>query len=249
MKKQIITLSTILFFVFSFQGLKAQADFYTTNGGEIIFSLADVGYNGMEVNDNMRFTMFFHAQRMWNLDVTNFLGFYTGAGIRNIGFITEDLYQNSGFLGINNTHPDWNKTVTMKRRSYALSFPLAVKVGQMKKLFVYAGGSYEWMFHYKQKLFIDGQKYKFSEWMSDRVNPWVPSVFAGVQFPGGFNLKFKMYRDDFLNREFSGIDFGENVDYTSFDKTNIFYISFTTVINKDRVKEMVGDKGIKLAEL
>lgn len=220
----------------------AQVNFYKTNGAEIIFSGADVSFNGNDVNTNMRFTAFFHGQQMFNLDVASFLGFYTGFGIRNIGLITDDLYQNVGFLGVDDQHLDWNKQTKIKRRSYALSFPAAIKIGNMKKqVFAYAGASYEWMFHYKQKLFIDGEKYKFSEWNSNRVNAWIPSFFAGLQFPGGMNLKFKMYLDDFLNPGFTGIDFGENVDYSTFGSTNIYYISLSTIINKNSVKKMMGN--------
>lgn len=219
----------------------AQVNFYKTNGAEIIFSGANVSFNGSDVNTNMRFTAFFHGQQMFNMDLTSFLGFYTGFGIRNIGFITDDLYQNMGFLGVNDQHPDWNKDTRIKRRSYALSFPGAIKIGSMKKqVFAYAGASYEWMFHYKQKLFIDGEKFKFSEWGSNRVNAWIPSFFAGIQFPGGMNLKFKMYMDDFLNPGFTGVDFGEDVDYSTFGSTNIYYISFSTIINKNSVKKMMG---------
>lgn len=228
----------------------AQVDFYRTNGAEIIFSGADVSYNGTDVNTNMRFTAFFHGQQMYNMDVTRFLGFYTGIGIRNIGLITDDLYQNMGFLDVDDQHPDWNKLTKIKRRSYALSFPAAIKIGNMKKhVFAYAGGSYEWMFHYKQKLFIDGQKFKFSEWGSNRVNAWIPSFFAGLQFPGGMNLKFKMYLDDFLNPGFTGVDFGENVDYSGFGSTNIYYISFSTIINKNSVKKMIGVSGDQFTDL
>lgn len=228
----------------------AQLNFYRTNGAEIIFSGADVSFNGTDVNTNMRFTAFFHGQQMFNMDVASFLGFYTGFGIRNIGLITDDLYQNMGFLGVDEQHLDWNKQTKIKRRSYALSFPAAIKIGNMKKqVFAYAGASYEWMFHYKQKLFIDGEKYKFSEWASDRVNAWIPSFFAGLQFPGGMNLKFKMYMDDFLNPGFTGIDFGENVDYSTFGSTNIYYISFSTIINKNSVKKMMGSGGDKFTQL
>src|SRR6056297_349289 len=228
---------------------KSQVNFYKTNGAEIIFSGADVSLNGTDVNSNMRFTAFFHAQQMFNMDLTRFFGLYTGFGIRNIGLITDDLYQNMGFLGVDDQHADWNKQTKIKRRSYALSFPGAIKIGSMKKqVCLYAGASYEWMFHYKQKLFIDGEKFKYSEWASNRVNAWIPSVFAGIQLPGGMNLKFKMYMDDFLNPDFAGIDFDEDVDYSAFGSNNIYYVSFSTIINRNSVKKMMGGGGDKLTE-
>ena len=213
----------------------SQVNVYRSSGAEMIFSGAEVSFNNIDVNANMRFTSFFHAEQMLNVDLGKYVGLFTGLGLRNIGFITEDLYQNVGFSNIDDTHADWNKETKIKRRTYSLGVPLALKVGSMKKdLFFFAGGEYEWTFHYKQKLFIDGEKYKFSEWTSDRVNAFIPSVFAGVQLPKGMRVKFKYYMDDFLNPGFTGVDFGEAVDYSEFGSTGVFYVSLSFVTGKKR---------------
>jgi hypothetical protein len=228
----------------------SQVKVYRTGGGEIILSgadirttagIADPRYPGTnDVETNMRFTLFFHTQQFLNIDLTQKIGFYTGAAIRNVGFITEDLYQRVGFNHIENTHPNWNKNTKVKRRSYSLGFPIALKVGVLDKhYFLYAGGEYEWMFHYKQKLFLDGNKVKYKEWTSDRVNPWVPSVFGGIQFPGGLNLKFKYYLQNFLNTDFKGVDFGEEVDYSQFESSTIWYISMSMIINRQQLEKML----------
>ena len=215
---------------------------YHSNGGEVIFSGADVNFNGVNVNTNIRFTLFFHAQHHLNLDLTDNIGLFTGVGIRNVGLITEDLYQNVGFSDIDNEHPNWNKNTKVKRRSYSLGFPLAIKLGSFSKdFFLFAGGEYEWMFHYKQKLFIDDNKTKFKEWTSDRVNAWVPSLFVGVQFPQGFRLKFKYYMNDFLNTSFTGVDFGQDVDYSQFESTGMWYVSVAFFINKKQIQKLIGD--------
>ncbi|MCK4745753.1 MAG: hypothetical protein KAT15_01900 [Bacteroidales bacterium] len=214
---------------------------YHSNAGEIIFSGADVNYSGVNVNTNIRFTLFFHTQHHINLDLTNNIGLYTGLGIRNVGLITEDLYQNMGFLNIDNTHPDYNKNTKIKRRSYSLGFPVALKLGSISKhFFLFGGYEWEWMFHYKQKLYIDDEKFKFREWTSDRVNPWVPSVFGGIQFPQGFRLKFKYYLDDFLNPAFTGVDFGEDVDYSQFQSSGMWYVSVAFFINKKQIQKWIG---------
>ena len=224
-----VVTAVIAMFLFSNTGF-GQVKLYTTSGGETIFSDAIVNYDNNDVNTNLRFTTFFHFEQMLNLDLGRFLGVYTGIGMRNIGFITEDLYQNMGFLGVDNAHPDWNKDTKIKRRSYSLGVPLAAKVGLLnKQIFLFGGAEYEWTFHYKQKLFIDGEKFKFTEWTSDRVNAFLPSVFAGVQFPKGVNIKFRYYLDNFLNPGFTGIDFGENVDYSNFGSTGIYYVSLSFV--------------------
>ena len=67
-----------------------------------------------------------------------------------------------------------------------------------------AGGEAELMFHYKEKQFINGDKQRKSkEWFSDKVNLFNPSVFAGIQLPGGMNVKFKYYLNDFLNQAYT----------------------------------------------
>jgi hypothetical protein len=241
MKRAFILLSLIV--VFTSVEIQAQK-IYHSNGGEIIFSGADVGFNGIDVNTNVRFTLFFHTQQHVNFDFTNNIGLFTGFGIRNVGFIVEDLYQNVGFSDVDNTDPNWNKSTKVKRRSYSLGFPLALKVGNFdKNFFLFAGGEYEWMFHYKQKLFIDGNKTKFTEWTSDRVNPWIPSLFAGIQFPQGFRLKFKYYMDDFLNTSFTGVDFGEQVDYSQFESTGMWYISVAFFINRKQIEKLMEGGG------
>ena len=226
-----------------------QTRIYRSGGSEIILSGADIkiaptGLAPVDVNNNMRFTLFFHLQQFINLDLGSKVGLYTGAAIRNVGLIQNDLYQYMGFTGIDNTHRNWNKSTVIKRRSYSLGFPLALKLGNLDDFyFIYAGGEIEWMFHYKQKQFIDGNKTIYTEWGSKRVNPWNPSVFAGVQFPGGLNLKLKYYMNDFLNTNLQGIDFGEQVDYGQFQSTGIWYISIAIVINKYQLKKMMDSQG------
>lgn len=231
----VILILALLFFAAEGQNKRI----YHSAGGEIIFSGANIVFNGTSVNNNIRFTLFFHTQQLINFDLTDNLGLYTGLAIRNVGLIMEDYFQNVGYV-VDNTHPDFNKNTKIKHRSYSLGFPVAIKLGSFNKnFFFYGGGEYEWMFHYKQKKFIDGEKYKFTEWTSDRVNSWIPSLFAGIQFPGGFNLKFKYYLDDFLNKDFTGKDFGEDVDYSLFESSNIWYISLSVMLSRRQIQHIM----------
>ncbi|HYW95067.1 MAG TPA: hypothetical protein VE870_05735 [Bacteroidales bacterium] len=210
----------------------SQNKVYTENNSEIIFSFADVEYMGNNVPTNMRFTLFLHLGQNFNYDFTNNIGMYSGYGLRNIGLITDE------------------NGIKIKRRTYALGIPLALKIGSFSDHFyVYGGGSYELFFHYKQKLFIEGNKTKYSEWFSDRTERFAPSLFAGVQFPGGVNLKFKYYLNNFLNRDFRGVDFGEAVDYANFNQTKIFYVALTYNIKSSKLKQMTNpeEKSVRFA--
>lgn len=210
--------------------LKAQSKVYSITSGEMIFSWADVEQtiNGeaQSINSIPRFSMFFHVGQYLHMDLTNNVGLFSGAAIRNIGFITED---------------DALDIEKEKHRSYTLGVPLALKLGSFRNHFyLYGGGEYELLFHYKYKYWIDGEKHKTSEWFSDRTNRFVPSVFAGVQFPGGLNVKVKYYLDDFLNNDFKKGDNPRN-DYSRFGKTQMFYISLSWQFDSHDIKKIFDD--------
>jgi hypothetical protein len=90
------------------------------------------------------------------------------------------------------------------------------------------------MINFKQKTFRDGGKYKFSSWFSKRTPALIPSAFAGMQFPAGFELKFKYYLDDFLNNKFRGNDTYN--DYTVFTRTQVWYVSLSYLIKNSNRK-------------
>jgi len=238
MKKVILALVLSLAVI----SLEAQSEnIYHSWGMEFILSGADMNNSGTDVNTNMRFTLFFHTQQFINFDLNDKFGLFTGFAIRNVGLIMEDYYQLvTAGTDVGQGHPDYNKNTKIKHRSYTLGFPLAFKIGSFdNNYFFYAGGEYEWNFAYKQKKFIDGEKYKFTDGTSDRMNPWIPSLFAGVQLPGGVNLKFKYYLKDFLNQDFTGTDFGEQVDYSQFESSNIWYISLAFMLNRKQFNKIM----------
>lgn len=192
----------------------AQSDLYTVTSGEIIFGWADVeqNVNGQvqNISNNLRFTIFLHLGQYVHYDFSNTFGLYTGGAIRNVGFITED-----GALDLEKE----------KHRSYSLGVPLAFKLGSFDKHFyVFGGAEYELMFHYKYKWWEGGTKYKTTEWFSNRTNMFMPSVFAGVQFPKGLNVKFRYYLDDFLNSNYKKGSDPRN-DYSRYKKTQMFHVS------------------------
>ncbi|MEN8248438.1 MAG: hypothetical protein ABFS32_05865 [Bacteroidota bacterium] len=182
--KKILTLMAAIIFVFAAQRSLAQPEIYSTSGGEMLFQFSEVN----SLPTNMRWTVFLHLGNYTHVDFNNNVGAYTGLALRNVGFIADD-------------GPE--KLIV---RTYNLGVPLAVKVGMFdKQLYVFGGGEYEWLFHYKEKSWPsgngdrDGEKTKYTEWFSSRVNALMPSIFFGVELPRGLNVKYKMYLGNYMN--------------------------------------------------
>jgi len=67
----------------------------------------------------------------------------------------------------------------------------------------------------------------------------VPAVFAGLQFPGGVNLKFKYYLDHFLDLDYTGNDFGQDVSFSDYTNIQMYYISISWQFRTDEWKKYV----------
>lgn len=209
-----------IFFVAFATGLWAQPSI--TYNGEFILSFVQATDAGQKVNSLPRFTCFFHSGMQTHQDLGKAFGFFSGVNIRNIGFITVQ------------------DSLKLKRRSYSLGIPLAVKLGNVKKHYYFFGGAeYEMLFHYKEKQFIDGVKRaKQTEWFSDKVNTFIPSVLGGIQFPTGLQVMVKYYLNDFMNKNYSTTIAGVNTyPYRNFN-SRIFYISVCSNIRWPDVQEI-----------
>ncbi len=192
----------------------AQTDFYTTTGGEMIFSFATVDNNGNQNGNIMRWSPVFNFQFYGNYDVNKNIGFMFGGAVRNIGFIYDE--------------PNSNGT-KKKFRNYDIGIPVGVKVGKMDKLFFFGGYEIEFPLNYKEKTFINEIKEdKFNVWFSKRVPSYYHTVFAGVQFPYGFSLKFKYYLSEFFNQSYTEVNDGITSQPYKGLKANVFYFSIST---------------------
>lgn len=221
----VLVLATTMF-VLKAQDKKA----YLSGGAEVIFSQADVSYNAADVNTLLRFTVWFHIQQHINYDINKNFGLFGGLSVRNIGIIMEDDLESMGFQ---------EGTSKTKHRVQTLGFPVGIKIGNFdENLFFYAGGEYEWAWRYRQKAFIYGEKYSKFAWGSPGVTNWLPSVFAGVQLPAGINLKFKYYLGDFFTPNQGIYTWDQNVDYSNFDTSGIWYISLAIMINRRQIQNM-----------
>ncbi|HMQ49432.1 MAG TPA: hypothetical protein PKA00_18160 [Saprospiraceae bacterium] len=200
---------------------------YTTSGGELIFSFGDILNDDVDYSSRLRFSAFLHLGQYLHVDFGHNVGMFTGLAIRNVGMITDE-----------------GEGIVRKQRSYALGAPLALKVGDFRKrIFFFTGAEAELMFNYKEKLFVNGDKEdKFNEWFSDRTNLFNPSVFAGIQLPGGWSFKFKYYLREFLNPDFTQEVGGVLVKpYADLD-TRLFYVSLSRSFGgKQRIRVSTSD--------
>ncbi len=196
---------------------------YGMGATELIFSSSQVKDSRHSVDAIVRFSAFFHVAQQIHVDFGRTAGFYTGWGIRNVGFINR-----------------LDDSVKIKQRSYSLGIPLALKIGNMEKqVWLAAGAEAGLMFAYKQKVFYAGEKFKDHEWFSDKVNIFNPSVFAEIHFRKGGYIKAKYYLNNFLKKDKQEIKlFGTLYPYSP-ESSKMFYISIGTAVkNKDAKRRL-----------
>ena len=210
MKKNLLFLLLVLFIGFS---AFSQTQVYSTSGGEMIFSFATIDNDGDESGNIMRWSPVFNPQVMLNFDLNEHVGFFTGFAVRNVGHI----YKNYRIV-----EDDKEIMVKKKFRTYNAGVPVGIKIGNLKKGFLYGGYDLELPFHYKEKTFRDEKKDKFSAWFSNRVEQFQHALIVGIQFPYGANLKFKYYFSSFHNQSYT--ESNGNKPYENLN-VNIFYFS------------------------
>lgn len=151
---------------------------------------------------------------------------YVGLVNRNIGFITKE----GASTGLVSTMVKW------KRRSYSLSLPLAIKIGSFNnEFYFFGGGQMEMLYHYKEKEFLPSGKRKYSEWYSDRVNHFVPSVFVGFTFKKGYGVKYTYTLENMMNKDYAYTD-GAGLVVTPYKymDSQLFYLSFFQMVSFDK---------------
>jgi hypothetical protein len=158
---------------------------YGMEAYEFIFSKGEVKTAGQAADNVVRFTGFFNGQSHRHYNFSNHFGLFTGIGFRNVGFINK--FDSLGF------------EFKMKQRAYSIGVPLAFKLGNMVNgNYIAVGAEAEYMLHYKRKIWYKGNDTKMSEWFSDEVNGFNPSLFADIRFHNGTFFRFKYYMNDFL---------------------------------------------------
>ncbi|MCW3124301.1 MAG: hypothetical protein JWQ38_3793 [Flavipsychrobacter sp.] len=136
----------------------------------------------------LRFSYVLNFGFSFNFNFGRHIGAFTGIDMKNIGFIE-----------------NMNSTI-VKRRTYNVGVPVAIKIGNMarKGMYVFLGGGADVPINYREKAFtIRDQKVKFNEWFSDRTPQIMPYVFVGVVLHKGVSLKAQYYPTNYLNPNYT----------------------------------------------
>lgn len=203
--------------------------YYKTSGGELIFSRTINSEPLDHSSAGTRISAFLHINQYYHYNFGKVLGGFTGYSVSNIGFI----YQNGD--------------TTFKRRAYTIGVPVGIKVGNLNNdKYLFFGGEVELPFHYKQKRIVEDQKNKYTSFFDNRTNLIFPSVFAGIQLPGGLCLKFRVMLSDFLNKDFKGTDFGLKTDYKG-TNTKLYLLSISFNLKETKIKNLVRNQNERYA--
>jgi hypothetical protein len=160
---------------------------YSTSGGELILSTARGKVNGQSIEGPLRFSAFLHTNSWYHYDFSDNIGFCTGWGLKNIGFIHEA------------------NGLRTKFRSYALSVPVGIKLGKLSQdSYFQLGGGVDLLFNYKEKTFRGSERIRrITGWFSNRTELLAPYLYAGYQFPYGLYIRGYYYWSNFLNTSFT----------------------------------------------
>ncbi len=135
-----------------------------------------------------------------------------GIGIKNIGMINN--------FGSYNLH--------LKQRAYALTVPLAFKMGKVDRMaFIALGAEANFLFNYKEKFLYGDTKTRKTEWFSNKVNWFNPSVFFQLKFLKTQVITFKYYLNDFLHYQKGGLTLPDGTVVSDYGKSSkLFYVSW-----------------------
>jgi len=209
--KFLLTLALIMIAgIMNGQAKKEPKKWYSTSGGELIFSWADAVKDGADATVITRFSPVFNLQYQLHYDMSSHFGFVTGLAIRNVGFIYDLPYEES---------------TRYKARAYTLGIPVSLKLGEMYGMHLFGGYEFEVPFNFKTKKFVNEDKVeKITDWFSPRTPGFYNAVFVGIQGPTGIQLKFKYYLTNFFEKGYTQAD--GTKPYAGFD-ANVFYFSLS----------------------
>jgi hypothetical protein len=203
---------------------------YSMEAYEFIFSKGEATAGGQSADNVVRFTAFFNGQTQRHYNFSNHFGIFTGIGFRNVGLINKFDLPDGSFK--------------MKQRAYSIGVPLAFKLGNtVNGNYIAFGAEAEYMIHYKRKIWYSGNDTKTSNWFSDEVNQFNPSLFADIRFHNGTFFRFKYYLNNFLSTKTTTFylpDSNIPVEYKP-EKSTMWYISIGTAFKVKKKKKLTKD--------
>jgi len=198
----------VIFFIALLSASNIQAQkVYSSNQIKLIFSNAPGISRGNEnVASPMRFTAFFNYSTFINVDLTRHLGLSVGLEIKNIGVILRD------------------SVFRTKHRAYALGVPVYLRIGNMdKKWYFLAGAQYDYLFAYKEKVFVDDAKIKRHPYNS--VRPFIPSVFVGFKAKSGVSVSVHYMLENFFKDDYRFKDPRDNHQLQGYNNSQLLYFT------------------------
>ncbi len=193
---------------------------YTTCNNELSFQFAnaEIQGNSDDITECCRVSYLLNIPYIIHINCTNYFGLMPSVHLKSLGLQTKN---------------EIIDTVTfdkVKRCLYTAGASFALKFGLFKKhLWAYTGASMDWVYLYRQKKYEDNKNHRITKeraWFSKATEQFLPSFFAGMQFPEGINLKVTYYFKDLLNHNYNG-SLG---DFTKFNKSNLLTFSISLTI-------------------
>ncbi len=188
--------------------------FYLTNGSEWMFTFPVLRITSDSVPPDqggiVRFAPLLNPKVFIQWDLGAHVGFFSGIGIRNLGFIYDVPRSNERF----------------KYRAYTVGVPLGIKLGRMHEALVFAGCEVEVPFNYKEKRFANERKEdKFNVWFSNRTAPYFQNFMLGVQTGFALDIVLRYYVTNFHNTAYREVVDGvERRPYEGLN-ANLFCVS------------------------
>lgn len=212
-----LVLATFFITFLSTSNIQAQK-IYSSNQIKLIFATApNISRGNENIASPMRFTAFFNYSTFINIDLTKHLGLSVGLEVKNIGMTLRD------------------SVFKTKHRAYAIGAPLYLRVGNMdKKWYFLAGAQYDYLFAYKEKIFVDDSKVKRHPYNS--VRPFIPSVFIGFKAKSGASVSVHYMLQNFFTDDYRFKDPRNDNELTRYDNSQLLYFTIGFMGDVDRKK-------------
>jgi hypothetical protein len=178
-----IVLASLLIAFLYIPNIQAQK-IYSSNQIKLIFSTApNISRADHRIASPMRFTAFFNYSTVLNLDLSSYFGVAIGLEIKNICMTLKDSVYKT------------------KYRAYALGVPVYLRLGNMdKRWYFLAGAQYDYLFAFKEKVFVGDAKIKRHPYGS--ITPFIPSIFFGFKSKSGTSISVHYMLQNFFSDDY-----------------------------------------------